>query len=724
MPPTLRGIALAHPTRKGETGKRYHDVRLGPDEYKDVVQTLQEQGLALCNDHDWSKSFGRTTKWWHDKDGLKCEWELPIVCAGSKQLALDIMNKRKSGCSLGQTIPGTKNDGVFDLCDELRYVELSFCEEGQMDDARVLRASLCDDAGNVIEDRILASKAVRSIYEEREAIRDKILGVVVASAAPSVSEMATPAAAPVETPVAAAPAAAPPAAAPPAAAAPPPAAAPPGTPATAAPPPPASAAPPATEAPRLVNVNAELLAQIVPEGTDPNQFLVNLVAKNKSLQDEHDKREAERAAREDEEMRATLEHAEQTYAHLTKDPAHPKFAVYKRGLDYIKTIGDKIRAGAPLTKAEQMEALKAQTDLATGAVEMAAVAASRAVSGFNDYNAQRAMVNQAQAGRLGEDFWKSFSPEVRKSFEAAVVRGASGNQAAAYAASTITQSAPAAAAAPATSAAAAPTSTSTPVAVAVPNNTGGLDVLTPQPRAVEAVGASKSMGDSTGAVVAGGGLAYLERDCPSTYGRCSGIPQGAGLIAKVREHNNDFSYARHDVNSQKFAILASGSYHTNGRDTSLRPEDRNVRVVTPELARVVASFTVSTEGRDPSPLSHPMYQYIKPLADQYPALADVLRFGERRADSSFLYAMSPEKRMVVQGKFAQERGGAYGIGIGASNSLAASMAMREANENRAAQNAFVPTQIYEKIIDNGPGPYPPEFFDPYLIRKDGRDIKY
>lgn len=688
MPPKLRGVALVHPTRKNETGKRY-DARLGPDEYDDFVKAVQKHGLALCDDHDWSKSFGRAHNFFHDAEGIKCEFELPIVCASSKNLAQRILDRKRSNISLG-TLVELEDNGVMSLCGAIRPVEVSFCEEGQMPGARVLKASLLDETGNVLEQRVLASKTVASLSEEREAIRYKI-SLVPVMASESVPP-AAPAAAATPTPPAATPT----------------------TPTAPVAEQPAQTTPATTEQPPaqppVLQINPELLAGIVPPGVDPNKFFVEKMAEHQRMKQEEERRAAEQKELERKQNEQEFLKMQQTYAHLLSDEKHPEFPKYKRDLDRMNAIAKSIMQGAPLSPADQMEAMKIQTDLAAGAMKMAAVAASKAINqnGFTGYNSEFAANNQQRAKQLGEDFWKSFSPEVRASFEQAGRHGATPAQAAAFAASTI-----------ATTTASTPAATTTtppPAALKIPNETGGHDVLTPQPQPQQStpqqqpqtVMASKSFGGSG----SGTGMPCLERDLPpEVYHREPRFPRGAGCIAKLRA--GDYSIGNPDRPSPKFAVLASGSVHNNNRDTAPRPGEDRV-VITPELQAVLASIPVSTEGRNPSPLTHPMYVFAKPLVDQCPAMGDALRFGARRQDSSFLYVMSPSTKAQIMQRHTA---------VGASRSLATQRQEQQQQQSRqrSSNPNFDPMRLYGPLQDPTPGKYPPAFEDPYLIPVNGRE---
>lgn len=684
MPPKLRGVALVHPTRKNETGKRF-DARLGPDEYDDFVNAVQKHGLALCDDHDWSKSFGRAQNFFHDADGIKCEFELPIVCASSKKLAESILDRKRAGISLG-TLVEREDNGVFDMCAAIRPVEVSFCEEGQMEGARVLKASLLDDTGNVLEQRVLASKTVASLSEEREAIRYKI-SLVRVMASESVPPAAQPAAAATPTPTPTA---------------------------TTTPPvaeqtqqPPVAEQTQQTQQP-VPQISPELLASIVPPGVDPNKFFVEKMAEHQRMKQEEERRAAEQKELERKQNEQEFLKMQQTYAHLLSDEKHPEFPKYKRDLDRMNAIAKSIMQGTPLSPADQMEAMKIQTDLAAGAMKMAAVAASKAINqnGFTGYNADSAAINQQRAKQLGEDFWKSFSPEVRASFEQAGRHGATPAQAAAFAASTIATTT-----ATTTPAAPAPA----PAALKIPNETGGHDVLTPQPQPQQSapqaqpqsVMASKSFGGSG----SGSGVPRLEREQPpEVYHREPRFPRGAGCIAKLRA--GDYSIGNPERPSPKFAVLASGSVHNNNRDTAPRPGEDRV-VITPELQAVLASIPVSTEGRNPSPLTHPMYVFAKPLVDQCPAMGDALRFGARRQDSSFLYVMSPSTKAQIMQRHTA---------VGASRSLATQrQEQQQQSRQRSSNPNFDPMRLYGPLQDPTPGKYPPAFEDPYLIPVNGRE---
>ena len=131
--------ALLHPSRKGDDAQRA-DARLGTDEYPAFVESLRGHELALCDDHDWDKRRGTVRNFRYDKTGIYGDIEIPIVDDASKQMVLNIVNKRTSGVSVGQLPPCKYKNDVVDVCADLSWVEVSICEEGQMEGARVITA--------------------------------------------------------------------------------------------------------------------------------------------------------------------------------------------------------------------------------------------------------------------------------------------------------------------------------------------------------------------------------------------------------------------------------------------------------------------------------------------------------------------------------------------------------------------------------------------------------
>ena len=728
MPVKFKGTALVHPSRKGDGDVR-RDARLGKAELESYANVLSKDRLAICDNHDWSRKFGETYDAWVDEDGVKTHFEIPIVDEESQKLVLDIMEKRKAGISGGQ-LPPFKYGDAIERCETIYPFEVSLCEEGQMETARVLTATLVDGSDRVIASRILASKTVNSVYEDRERMRHTIASLRFGAPAPapivaSTSTMATPDAAP--------PAGAPAAGAP----APTSTTAPTTTPTTV----PTTTTAPATDASAaaaaaataaaapMYNIDPALLQQMIPAGMDPNKFFVEMFANNARLTQEEEKRIQEDKARKRVEHEKVIAEMYEQFAHLRPEAGRIQdqgvVASVQRNFDNLDRISAKLKTGLDLTVDESIDLMRSQTDLGVVASRVPRPVDDQPKHGFNSYNAGLA---QANFQTTQYNYWDQVAPEVRNLFAQATARGAPPNEAAAY---TIAKSTGAAASTM------PPVAASAPAAVAHPNAHGGVDVVVDNAAAVAArtlpsasaaaavpVGASASLGQQTTQPIAASEMdagraprfEFERRDGGYRTADTAPVPIGASKNVLMRA---GIFTQEQLARAPKFngAIVASRGYNNGGRlpPTALLPNDPlAVSRIAPAVKEFCATAPIAAGGYYSS-INHPAYQlFVAQMAAQYGPLPDTIRRLPVQASEDWSQNMSERAR---QG-WVQAHRRKYGDGGNRTQQLLHRDGADDAADEAGATRAERQTALtIGRANDNMPGTLPCEYKDPCMMER-------
>lgn len=753
--------ARVHPSRKGDGAQR-SDARLGASEYPAFVESLRGVELAVCDDHDWNVRLGTAKNFSYDDSGIYGELVVPITDELSRRRVLDVVEKRCPDVSVGMLAPLVYKTDTVDVCADISWVEVSLCQEGQMEGAHVLTASLEDLDGNVLERCVLASRTVASLSDARERVRNTLKNYnvpappqqtrIMASTSTSTPVPAQPpaagdagaTAAPVQGSAGSAPTA--------------PAPAPAGT-GVPSPSPSPSAGAAATQAPSAESAPAAgaagggsaagltldptvlaMAMQGAEPGADPNVTLANALSERAQMQDELEAYRKQNRERHEQELQKQREaHTEQLRgikAQYTKlfPSGNTNFHAYQRPLQEVTDALDKLETGQTLTDAESMQLMRAQSELAVGA--------SRSVAGFTAYNEESAERN---AARLPAYFGK-LSPDAQRMYLEAASTGQNATQAAASAASGLLASTGAGAGAragnqpratPAATATAAATAEAAAAAAASASTSGsgsGSGGLGASKAPIMYASSSTSIGAAKKA-----GLACLERDVPGSYGAKPQLTLGASKIVQMKAHRNNFEL-RFTESSKgregRFAVMASGKFHVGAdgtqRDTAPRADDAALLFKeTPALRQVLSRLNVQPSKYPLSPIggstgAHPMYKFCEVTGKLSPELLDGLRAAERSQGSGFMTALSP--RLLYEAGMERNRrtgravrSGEYGLG--ASNAAA---------DRRAEfrESADVASHLRGGLNDDGdaegpgftdnlPGVYPPTFNDPMLRWKNG-----